>query len=48
MSQIYKKVAYIATGCASIGLAILFFLVITSKERITKGVLTLYVSKNKV
>jgi len=48
MSQIYKKVVYIATGCASIGLVILFFLVITSKERMTKGVLTLYISKNKV
>ena len=48
MSQIYKKVAYIATGCAGIGLAILFFLVITSKKRMTKGVFTLYISKNKV
>ena len=36
-----------ATGCASIGLGILFLLVISSKERITKGVLTLYVSKIK-
>ena len=47
-NQIYKKVAYVATGYTSIGIAILFFLVITSKERMTKGVLTLYVSKNKV
>jgi len=29
----------------SIGLGILFLLVIFSKERMTKGVLTLYVSK---
>jgi len=36
-----------ATGCASIGLGILFSLVIFSKKRITKGVLTLYVSKTK-
>ena len=47
-NQIYKKVAYVATGCASIEIAILFFLVITSKERMTKGVLILYISKNKV
>ena len=36
-----------ATGCAGIGLGIFFSLVISSKERITKGVLTLYVSKTK-
>lgn len=36
-----------ATGCASIELGILFLLVISSKERITKGVLTLYISKTK-
>ena len=36
-----------AMGCASIGLEILFLLVISSKERITKGVLTLYISKTK-
>ena len=36
-----------ATGYAGIGLEILFFLVISSKERITKGVLTLYISKTK-
>jgi len=37
----------VATGCAGIGLGILFFLVISSKERMTKGVLTLYISKTK-
>ena len=37
-----------ATGCAGIGLGILFFLVISNKERMTKGVLILYISKNKV
>ena len=47
-NQIYKKIAYIVIGCASIGLVILFFLVIINKERKTKGVLTLYVSKSKV
>jgi len=35
-------------GCASIGLVILFFLVIISKKRMTKGVFILYISKNKV
>ena len=47
-NQIYKKVAYIATGCTSIGIAIFFFLVIISKKRMLKKVLTLYISKNKV
>jgi hypothetical protein len=34
-------------GYASIKIAILFFLVITSKEKMTKGVLTLYINKIK-
>ena len=46
-NQIYKKVAHIAIGYASLRLATLFFLVITSKERMTKGVFTLYISKIK-